>query len=359
MKGMAVGTIISWAGQLGGGGGIPAGWLPCVGGRTYRISDYPDLYDVIGNRYGGSPPDGNFLLPNITSKSLGDYHPSHSNVTNIGYTGNFSTFLGTNTDIANQNIVTQSSNIDLFVNFRNPDATNLKASLSGHNINQSSFSDTCSVVERRLGDAHIATHSHDTILDSVRTTNTLSEACEQTFLGFVNGGLGCNDICATFEYYRTSNNTGSEDDFAVPKFDGGQHVGGGKPPYGTNEYKMQRIDSPDRNYILESDDCVMFNTSGNNGCRTTNDCGNSFGGIYGTSLSTNVVNFETSALSGHVHRDILFTINTGNVATKEIVNVNNIYTAITPANNLTKDIMTIEVDVNTASTQLMYIIKAY
>lgn len=357
MKGMAVGTIIPWAGQLSGGGGIPKGWLACVGGRTYKIADYPDLYDVIGNRYGGSAIDGNFLLPNITSKSLGDYHPSHANDTNIGYTGNFSTYLGANNDIANQNIVTQSSNIDLFVNFDNTAATTLKGTLEGHVLNQSSFSDTFGVVERRLGDAHIATHTHNAVLDSIKTTNTLAEFCQQTFFG-VNGAF-CNDACAEIDYYRATNASNQEDDFAVPKYDGGEHVGCGKKPYGTQGYKMERVTFPDKNFIIESDDCVLFNTTGEDGCSNTNACGNTVRGIYGTTLTNIIVNFENSSLSGHTHRDVLYTINTGNTVTKEIVNVNNIYTAITPSNSLTTDIMTIEANVSTASIQMLYIIKAY
>lgn len=366
MKGMAVGTIIPWAGQLGGTGGIPKGWLPCVGGRSYRISEYPDLYDVIGNRYGGSATDGNFLLPNITSKSLGDYHPSHSSVTNIGYTGNFSSFLGTNNDIANQNIVTQSSNIDLFVNFDNDAATTMKATAIGHNINQSSYTDTYGVVDRRLGDAHLASHTHNAVLQSVKTTNDVMENCQDSGLfAYINGIDGidcpgaCNDNCSDVEYYRCTNGSNQEDDLCIPKYDGGEHLGCGRTPYGTQSYRMQRTNTPDRNYILESDDCVLYNVTANTGCTNTNQCGNTLRGIYGTTLHSNAVNFQNASLSGHSHRDVLYTINTGNTSTKQIVNINTVYTDISPSNNLTKDIMTIEANVNTASIQMLYIIKAY
>lgn len=360
MKGMAVGTIIPWSGQISGTGGIPKGWLPCVGGRTYRISEYPDLYEVIGNRYGGSQADGNFTLPAITGRSLTDYHPSHA--TELGYTGNFSTFLGTNNDIANQNIVTQSSNIDLFVTFNNANATTLRATATGHNINQSSYADSFGFVERRLGDAHLASHTHAAVLDSVKPRNMRQEDCQGNEL--TNGvpifqcpGF-CSDECKDYEYWRSSNADSSEDDFCVPTYDGGAHVGAGRVPYGTNGYRMERIDTPIRNYLLQSDDTVLYNVNGT-GCRNTNECGNNFQGIYGTTLSTNIANFQNGSMSGHTHIDVQYTINTGNVATKQVVSINNISTEITPINTDVTEVMTIEANVSTPSIQMMYIIKAY
>lgn len=40
----------------------PTGWLPC-NGQTLQINAYQPLYSLIGNRYGGSPTDGTFMLP--------------------------------------------------------------------------------------------------------------------------------------------------------------------------------------------------------------------------------------------------------------------------------------------------------
>ena len=44
------------------------GWLPCDG-RTVNVSDYPSLYDVIGNTYGGTTGT-TFVLPDYRSKKL-------------------------------------------------------------------------------------------------------------------------------------------------------------------------------------------------------------------------------------------------------------------------------------------------
>lgn len=354
MKGMAIGTIIPWSGQISGSNGIPKGWLACTSGKICYIEEYPELYEIIGNRYGGSEQDGYFVLPSISGKSLGDYHPSHA--TELGYTGNFASYLGTDSDIANQNIVTQSSNIDLYVTLS--PVNDLKASMTGHNINASSYGDTFGYVDRRLGDLHWGSHSHSGSFPSVKTTNRRIEDCQNNWtangfggcVGFL--GLDCSDICQEIEYYRCSNVSGTPDDLCIPKYDGGEHVGWGGVPYGTNGYQMRRTSDP-RNYINQSDDCFLYNDNG------VSDNG-SFSGIYGTTLSTNVVNFNDSSLSGHNHAESLYTINTGNVYTKQTVNVNTIATGnLTPVNLDNREVMSIEFNVSTPSIQMLYIIKAY
>ena len=52
-----IGTVLSFAGLT-----PPNGYLLCDG-ATYAVADYQDLYDVIGNTYGGS--DGTFNVPNL------------------------------------------------------------------------------------------------------------------------------------------------------------------------------------------------------------------------------------------------------------------------------------------------------
>lgn len=53
------------------------GWLVC-NGRALAVSEYPDLYSVIGSDF-GSAPAGEFRLPDFTSKALGMFGAS-SNV---------------------------------------------------------------------------------------------------------------------------------------------------------------------------------------------------------------------------------------------------------------------------------------
>lgn len=54
------GTVAMFAGQ-----NCPDGWNWCNGG-VYKQSDYPLLYSIIGNAYGGAKAAGTFAVPNMT-----------------------------------------------------------------------------------------------------------------------------------------------------------------------------------------------------------------------------------------------------------------------------------------------------
>ena len=57
-----IGTVLSFAGQT-----APHGYLLC-NGASYKVADYPDLYAVIGNTYGGDTE--NFNIPNLIDKFI-------------------------------------------------------------------------------------------------------------------------------------------------------------------------------------------------------------------------------------------------------------------------------------------------
>jgi microcystin-dependent protein len=53
-----IGTILPYIGSVAS---VPLGWLPC-NNSAYLISDYPELYSLIGTHYGGAPA-GQFRTP--------------------------------------------------------------------------------------------------------------------------------------------------------------------------------------------------------------------------------------------------------------------------------------------------------
>lgn len=57
-----LGTVLSYAGNI-----IPRGFLVC-NGASYKVADYPDLYAVIGNTYGGDTE--NFNVPDYRETVL-------------------------------------------------------------------------------------------------------------------------------------------------------------------------------------------------------------------------------------------------------------------------------------------------
>lgn len=48
---------------------IPEGYLPCDG-EEYSRTDYPDLFDVVGNTFGTPGSPASFVMPNITPSAI-------------------------------------------------------------------------------------------------------------------------------------------------------------------------------------------------------------------------------------------------------------------------------------------------
>lgn len=76
------GTVAMFAGQ-----NCPDGWLWCNGG-VYKQSDYPLLFSIIGNYYGGSRQAGTFAVPNMTYRfPLGWGEGAAGDIGTVGSTG--------------------------------------------------------------------------------------------------------------------------------------------------------------------------------------------------------------------------------------------------------------------------------
>lgn len=65
-KGFPVGAIVPFAGDQSN---IPTGWIPCDG-RTLEVAQYPALYQIIGNTYGGNVGN-DFKSPRLNDGSSG------------------------------------------------------------------------------------------------------------------------------------------------------------------------------------------------------------------------------------------------------------------------------------------------
>lgn len=366
LKGLAVGTIIPWSGPISGSSGIPKGWLACTG-RSYPIDTYPELFDIIGYRYTPGvdeldPPD-NFNIPNLPGRSLGDYHPSHASDCGYPSTGNFTSSIPTTDDIPVGFSEIQSSNVDLRLNLQ-PITGNLKANMTGMNLSAPSYTTTFAYVPRRLGDGHMGTHTHSGSIESVSVTNVGIEQCQDSGLPFPNCGLpfNCYDNCTDFEIYKSGNAADAKDDFCVPKYDGGEHLGRNRIPYGTSGYRMSRTNGP-RNFIRKSEDCLLYNERAADFDPVNVNLGNDGGnwqGIYATTLMTDNVEFQTPNMTGHDHSSQSLSLNSSNVLTRESIRINTISTGtITPVNVDTQEIVSITANVSTPSIQMLFIIKVY
>lgn len=173
-KGIPVGTIIPWSGVLSD---VPRGWLPCNGSESYNAKDYPILYNVIGNTYGGT--DGlTFKVPRLNTgtatpvdmfkghfyylNSLGEsqYNTAHKpEKTVINDDAFWQTVGGSNS--GNSPSTTQSnwtSTIDVV-----GEQVNVETLVANYNdfvFNPGEVIDTVYISGRKLGDKHIPDHTH-------------------------------------------------------------------------------------------------------------------------------------------------------------------------------------------------------
>lgn len=85
-----IGSIALYAGEK-----IPDGWLICNGQIVYS-KDYPDLYKVIGNTYGGTGVSGDFQVPDLRDRvPLGLNNDTGGLTDFIGYKGGSATHTHT------------------------------------------------------------------------------------------------------------------------------------------------------------------------------------------------------------------------------------------------------------------------
>lgn len=78
---LPIGAIVPFSGEI-----APAGWMLCIG-QSLNISDYPELYNVIGLAFGGEEGGTTFNLPNLKGKVVVGKDSSQTEFDTIGETG--------------------------------------------------------------------------------------------------------------------------------------------------------------------------------------------------------------------------------------------------------------------------------
>lgn len=80
---LPVGIMLPWPAAVAPAGGSGS-WLLC-NGATVATSTYPQLFALIGVRFGGS--GGSFMLPNMVGKMMIGINPDRTELNTIGKTG--------------------------------------------------------------------------------------------------------------------------------------------------------------------------------------------------------------------------------------------------------------------------------
>ena len=354
MKGAAVGTIIPWTGALSA---VPAGWLLCNGSYE-NIADYPELYACIGTTYGSGV--GVFRLPTMGGRTLADI--TAANVPS-GTPAVFTNLIGTDGSNTTANNVT--SNIDLTVNIDNNAATGGYAAIMDDvSPTNPAYFESFKTTERKLGDLHMATHTHTGEYNSVQKLNSPRiEACQgagsnSPFSGC--GLFGNADCCETLSHYLVELNWTANQVNAIYKNSilGGYPIGGsGNDPSvnasGTpTTNSPPRVNGPPKNWLGSSDDTLL----------KSENSGYAFN--WPTTLSGDFTTWttgNTNQLTGHAHGDINYSINAGNFNISQPVTVDDIQPGnITPINTTGNvGILSMEADTATPSLTSTYVIKAF
>lgn len=171
IKGFPIGSILPWS---GGSGDIPRGWVSCNNSLTLKVQDYPLLYKIIGNTYGGTE-NVNFKLPRLndgTSAAVdifkghfyylqdkGDAHrPEKNNIIEDVF---WNTVGGSNAGNTPSTTQTQwTSTVDIFGELRNME--NLSAIYSKFDVLPGEYLEVLSPSGRKLSDVHLPSHTHPT-----------------------------------------------------------------------------------------------------------------------------------------------------------------------------------------------------
>ena len=354
LKGTAIGTIVPWTGDLTA---IPGGWVQC-NGQELQVTDYPYLYEVIGNKYGGTL-NVNFRLPNIQGKSITDYHTSHDAGSSYGQSWSipdaFESLVNDNNDGANEVNLSRTSQVDLFAFFNN-NVNDMLGFIEDINLNDPILFDGLATAGRAMGDHHYPSHSHGGSFDVVSGPNQWAEACQNN--GNANCILFCPDDCGSPQYNRMEANNPNDERQRIGVFDGnpvsGQYLtrsGNYSNPKGWAERRNPgQNQSTNYNYVDSGSMDTLSDISGNW----------SFAAVDTQSPYANFVNAGQDNMDAHRHPAMFYSITKGSMNLPATLVVNNVGRGtMAPLNESNEEIATIRANMQTPQLSILHIIRAY
>lgn len=168
MRGLPIGAIIPWSATTSQ---IPKGWIAC-NGKIYDIKDYPLLYEIVGNTYGGTS-GSTFKVPPINNSPKGvvdmfqghfgwlsDKGDAHASQYSSKSDDAFWSIVGggTNGDEGSNTQSNWISTIDLVGDIVN--APNFLASYSNIEMTEGDYFATANYNGTKLYDYHLQAHTH-------------------------------------------------------------------------------------------------------------------------------------------------------------------------------------------------------
>ena len=348
LKGTAIGTIVPWTGDLTA---IPKGWVQC-NGQLLQVTDYPYLYEVIGNKYGGVL-NVEFRLPNVQGRAIVDYHTSHASST--GMSSDFSALVNDTNDVANQTNLSRNSNIDLFTYFNN-NVNDMLGFIEEVELNDPIYFDGLSTAGRAMGDHHYPSHGHGGTFNVVSGPNQWAEACQNN--GNANCALFCPDDCGSPQYNRMEANYPTDERQRIGVFDGSPESGSfisrsgnyGSAQGWASRRKPGQNQSTNYNYV----------DSGSMDVESSISSPWSFAGVDTQSPYANFVNSGQDNMDAHLHPAMFYELTKGSMNLPATLVVNDVGRGnVQPINSSNQDIGTIRVNTQTPQLSVLHIIRAY
>jgi len=357
LKGTAIGTIVPWTGDITA---IPAGWIQC-NGQTITVETYPYLYEVIGNKYGGTS-NVDFKVPNIQGKSIVDYHTSHDGTTSYGndtisIPNSFENLINDNTDIANEVNLVRTSNIDLFALY-NTDVNNFLGFIEDTDLNDPIYFDGLTTAGRAMGDAHYPSHGHGGSFSVVSKPNQWAEACQTG--GFINGPfLSSNDDCGSPQFNRVEANNAAAERQRIGIFDG---TPAGGAMLGFPNYSYSSADGWAERRNPGQNGSTNYNYVDSGSMQTVGSISNpwSFAAVDTQSSFANFVNAGQDNMDAHLHPTMFYELTKGSMNVPATLVVNDAGRGnLQPLNSANQAIASIRVNTQTPQLSILHIIRAY
>jgi len=350
LKGFAVGTIIPWAGDLSA---IPPGWLACTGG-TKQALDYPQLYAMLGNTYGGTVGSTFGLPALINGRGIQDTYRGHyaflktlspnmhwygdETETNISANPYWNQ-IQDNTNSTNS--YTGQSQIDVVGAFINPSSKpNLVGTVTGITFEKGSIQVNYSIHPRRLGENHnsISAHNHglNAGLGDQEPPNSFTASS------------GSTSNCGNKDSTCKAANTGCHQPITM----GIRHVLSSHGGSGTFVKGGSTANS--QSTSMQNNGDGQVSNSGNTYAKSQGHA-NKF---YATSMS-NADTQSWSSITGHQHTygGATFKCNVGSQTSYTFYDINS--SAVNIINTSGENAGSINISTLTPSLTMVYIIKAY
>jgi microcystin-dependent protein len=355
LKGTSIGTIVPWTGDITA---IPAGWIQCDG-RSLSINDFPYLYDIIGNKYGGAAGI-DFKIPSIQGKSIVDYHTAHDGATSYGsqtidMPSSFTTLINDTDDVANQVNLVRTSNVDLFA-FYNENVNTFLGFIEETSLNDPIYFDGLSTAGRAMGDAHYPTHSHGGSFNVVSKPNQWAEDCQNN--GNANCILFCPDDCDSPQHNRMEANNPVDERQRIGVFDGSPASG----EYITRSGNYQSAGGWAARRNPGQNGSTNYNYVDSGNMQTIGSISSpwSFAAVDTSSKYANFVNAGLDAMDAHVHPLMFYELTKGSMNVPATLVVNDAGRGnLQPLNQTNQAIASIRVNAQTPQLSILHIIRAY